>query len=160
MSLMRAMMLIVLSAMTAPAADPPAAGPRLADLDWMVGSWSRESRRGTLRENWTRLSETTWEGRACLVPKEGGACVPIEDLLLVEMGGGIFYIPKVAENDYPVPFRLTRLEGRSVEFENPEHDFPTKISYTLTEDGTLLAAIDGPGDDGEPRRIEFRFRRP
>jgi hypothetical protein len=44
-------------------------------------------------------------------------------------------------------------------FENPQHDFPTKIVYGLQADGSLLAAIEGPGRDGKPRRVEYPYKR-
>jgi hypothetical protein len=56
-------------------------------------------------------------------------------------------------------FRLVRVDGNSVVFENPHHDFPQRIGYTLNADGSLTAFIEGPGRDGRPRRIEFPYRR-
>jgi len=43
-------------------------------------------------------------------------------------------------------------------FENPQHDFPQRISYKLNPDGTLLAAIDGT-KAGKIRRVEFPYKR-
>ena len=138
----------------------PGGASRMDELGWLLGTWKRESRQGTAYEVWTRLGERVHEGRGFVVPKEGSERVPLEDLLLVEMGGDVFYISKVAENPYPVGFRLTSTRKREAVFENPQHDFPKKISYKLQEDGTLLAAIEGPGGEGgQPRRIEYRFVR-
>ena len=39
-------------------------------------------------------------------------------------------------------------------FENPNHDFPQKISYK-NEDGNLHAWIEGPGKDGNWKKIDF-----
>jgi len=43
-------------------------------------------------------------------------------------------------------------------FENPEHDFPRRISYARPDESRLLASIEGPRN-GTPRRIEFVFTR-
>ena len=56
-------------------------------------------------------------------------------------------------------FKLTSLKGGEAIFENPEHDFPKKIVYARQPDGSLLAAIEGPGRDGKPRRVEYPFKR-
>src|SRR5262245_37385599 len=134
-----------------------AGASRLEELGWLLGTWERESRQGTAYEVWVRLGERVQEGHGYVV-KVGGEHVPLEDLLLVEMGGDIFYISKVAENAYPIGFRLTSAGAREAVFENPQHDFPKVISYRLQEDGTLLAAIEGPGGEGgQPKRVEYRF---
>jgi len=149
--------LTVLTFAGAAAAEPET---KLDQLAWLIGNWKRDGRRGAIHESWTRLGDRVLEGRSYRTDEPGAAAVPLEDLLLTEMGGEVFYISKVSENRYPVPFRLVALEGRSAVFENPEHDFPQRISYELRGDGTLLAAIEGPGGaNGAPRRIEFRFVR-
>ena len=45
-----------------------------------------------------------------------------------------------------VSFKLTKLEGESAVFENPEHDHPKIIRYRKGEDGSLTARIEG--DEG------------
>jgi hypothetical protein len=40
----------------------------------------------------------------------------------------------------PVPFRLVRLDADAVVFENPQHDFPQRISYRH-EPNRLIATI-------------------
>ena len=134
-------------------------GSGLDGLEWLVGGWKREGPSGTVHEQWTRRSDGVFEGRAWRQgPEPGSAAVPLEDLLLAEMGGERFYIAKVAENPYPVAFRLVTLEGHSAVFENPEHDFPQRIAYVLQEDGTLLVTVEGPGGaDGS--RTTFHFVR-
>ncbi|HET9481358.1 MAG TPA: DUF6265 family protein [Candidatus Polarisedimenticolia bacterium] len=158
------------AATAAPAAATPAAAgeggqapARLRSLDWLLGSWVREGRRVAVHEVWTRLSDRTFEGESFSVSKEDGRKTPMEDLRLVEMGGDVFYVPKVAGNPYPVAFRLVAHKDGEALFENPGHDFPTRIGYRLEPDGTLLAFIEGPAEPGSPggaaRRIDFSFRR-
>jgi hypothetical protein len=53
-------------------------------------------------------------------------------------------------------FALTHIDNRSATFENPAHDFPKAIRYTLQPDGTLEAVVSsGPKEKG----IAFRFTR-
>lgn len=42
--------------------------------------------------------------------------------------------------------------------ENPEHDFPQRIGYTLDNEKQLTAFIEGPSPKtGEWKKIEFKF---
>lgn len=58
----------------------------------------------------------------------------------------------------PTPFRLLRIGEHEAVFENPEHDFPQRITYSRPEASRLLVGIEGPGK-GERRKIEFAFSR-
>jgi hypothetical protein len=140
-------------------AAPLSWGGDLSQLDWLSGQWVRQGRRGVIHESWQRLSERTFEGSSWIVSGEDGSERRLESLLLVEMEGELFYIPKVEENEYPVPFRETSLEAGRVVFENATHDFPQKIVYERDGDDGLKVTIEGPGDGGETRQVEFVFRR-
>ena len=54
-----------------------------------------------------------------------------------------------------VPFRIVELEPNSVVFENPKHDYPTRISYRL-EGKTMVATTSGPGGSNVQT---WRYRR-
>jgi len=131
----------------------------LEDLDWIVGTWKREGRRGEVYESWRRLSDRTVEGDSWIVSSSDGKEHPLESLLLVEMSGEVFYIPKVAENEYPVPFRRTSMEAGRVVFENPTHDFPQTIVYQRDGDDGLTVTILGPIEGERSGKVEFHFRR-
>jgi hypothetical protein len=66
-----------------------------------------------------------------------------ETIELLWEGDDIFYIPTVKGNAGPVRFKLTENNGQSAVFENPEHDFPTKITYENRGDSMLYAKISG-----------------
>lgn len=59
----------------------------------------------------------------------------------------------VPENQEPVYFKFTTLTDSTFVCENPDHDFPKKISYTLKEN-RLTALLSGGG-----REVEFLFER-
>jgi hypothetical protein len=143
--------LVALVALGVATSAVPLEAASLEGLAWLLGRWEREARSGTAVEEWRRLGERVFAGEGAMTSAAGERRV-FEELLLVEMGGDVFYVAKVSENAYPVPFRLTALEGRRAVFENPEHDFPKTITYSLLDDGTLLAVTAGDG-----REIEFRF---
>jgi hypothetical protein len=132
--------------------------PRLTELSWLLGSWKHESANSTTYETWRKLSDLTFEGESWRVSKTTRQRVFGEALLLAEMASEIFYIPKVPENPYPVAFKLTSSGPGEAVFENPKHDFPQKIRYTLNEDRTMTAIVEGTLN-GQQRRLEFRYQR-
>jgi hypothetical protein len=85
--------------------------------------------------------------------------VSTEALLVVEMAGEVYYIPKPRENEYPVAFKLISATDSVFVFENTSHDFPQRITYRRTGDDSMVAEISGPGSDGEEMKIEFVFTR-
>lgn len=134
--------------------------PNLKDFEWLLGTWKRESAKSVTLESWRKLSERTFEGEGVRRSKATGDSVLVESLLLAEMRGEIFYLAKVAENRLPVAFRLTSLEGGRAVFENPEHDFPQRITYIRNADGSLLVITAGKvGGQGEAKQIEFSFQK-
>lgn len=141
------------------AVEPQGSHHGIEGLDWIVGNWRRESRRGVVYESWKRLSDRTFEGDSWIVSNTDGERYPLESLLLVEMAGELFYIPKVAENEYPVPFRRVSMEPGRVVFENPTHDFPQRITYQRSRDDGLRVTIEGPVEGEESRQVDFLFRR-
>jgi hypothetical protein len=87
-----------------------------------------------------------------------GRTVEYEFLLLrLDSAGDIFYVAKPSGQP-EASFKLIRATATEAVFENPQHDFPQRISYTLKPDGTLLAAIEGQ-KDGKTRRVEFPYQR-
>jgi hypothetical protein len=122
----------------------------------MLGSWKLESARNSTIEQWRRFSDRTFEGTSERISKSTGDVTFREDLLLVVMGEEVFYIPKVAENEYPVPFKMISIESDRVTFENPSHDFPQRIVYVLNADGSMTATVSGV-EGGEENEIVFHY---
>lgn len=136
----------------------PPDGSGLKELTWLLGTWKRDTAKSVTYESWRRLSSRTFEGESHRIAKATGDTVFTEYLLLAEMGSEVFYIPKVAENEYPVPFKLISSENDRVIFDNPDHDFPQRITYQRNAEGSLTALVGGKLD-GEDKQIEFRFTR-
>ena len=120
-------------------AQAPAARPTLQDFAWMAAA-------GGLMMGMARNIQ-------------GGKVLEYEfTLLRQEPNGDIFYIASPSKQT-ETAFKLTSLRDGEAVFENPQHDFPKKIVYARQADGSLLAAIEGPGRDGKPRRVEYPFKR-
>jgi hypothetical protein len=118
----------------------------LAPMQWLLGEWHAEGGATTWRESWGALDAKTWEGAGIESSKSDPARQSVEDLRLVEMGGGVFYVAKVAHNELPVAFRLVECgEGRLV-FSNPAHDFPKRLEYLRQPGDRLKVHVsDGSG---------------
>ncbi len=126
---------------------------KLETLSWMEGRWNRTNvKEGeTAFEQWVVVSPHELKGVG--VTLRGTDTVFVESLRIVPEGDDITYIAEVPHNDRPVKFRLTTLSDRAFVCENPDHDFPKKIAYTL-EGEKLKAKISGNG-----REMEFEFVR-
>lgn len=126
------------------------------DFSWLLGTWKHETANSTTFETWRKLSDKTFEGESWRVNKATQQRVFGESLLLAEMGGEIFYLPKTADNPMPVAFKLISSSASEAVFENPKHDFPQKIRYQRNTDGTVTATVSG-AMNGQPRQLEFKY---
>ena len=138
-------------------AQTPAARPTLQDFAWLAGHWRIEEADRLVDEQWMAPAGGLMMGMARNV--QGGKVREYEfTLLRQEANGDIFYVASPSKQT-ETSFKLTSLRSGEAVFENPEHDFPKKVIYAKQADGSLLAAIEGPGRDGKPRRVEYPFKR-
>jgi hypothetical protein len=63
---------------------------------------------------------------------------------------GIVYLAAPLGRHPPTPFRLTHTSAGVAVFSNPDHDFPTRISYELDATGRLHATVSGSDDVSQP----------
>jgi hypothetical protein len=138
-------------------AQAPAAKPTLQDFAWLAGHWRIEQSDRLVDEQWMAPSGGLMMGMARNV--QAGKVREYEfTLLRQEPNGDIVYVASPSKQTQTT-FKLTSLRDGEAVFENPEHDFPKKIVYARKPDGSLLAAIEGPGRDGKTRRVEYPFKR-
>ncbi|GAA4465779.1 hypothetical protein GCM10023093_18540 [Nemorincola caseinilytica] len=123
-------------------ADAPPAAASLKDLQWLNGWWQKVTPDGIVFEIWSAAGETM-AGKSGFI--KGKDTMLAETMVLEMRGADIYYIPTVKDqnNGQPVPFRLTTAAADSFVFENPEHDFPSKIVYRKTSETALIATISG-----------------
>ncbi|PTR00847.1 hypothetical protein C8P68_10175 [Mucilaginibacter yixingensis] len=120
-------------------------------LHWLAGTWqSTNNKPGEIdTETWQIASTTTMTGTG--ITLKGKDTVFVEHLQLVVNGNAIYYMARVGKSLKAVPFKLTQITADSFTCENPEHDFPKKITYQL-EGNRIKAAISG---DGKAINYEF-----
>lgn len=130
--------------------------PTIDALAWLAGTWSFERNGRVVTERWTAPAGGMMMGTSQTVAN--GKTTEYEFIALrADANGDLVYVAKPSRQP-EAAFKLVRVTEREVVFENPQHDFPQRISYTLKPDGTLLAAIEGTRN-GKSRRVEFPYRR-
>ena len=121
-------------------------------LLWIVESWVSAEGESRSYEEWKKTDDNLYEGSSKTI--KDGAVTFSEILKIEKTPEGIFYTADVSHNPGPVRFKLTECNDSTAVFENPEHDYPRKITYKL-EEGNLHAFIEGPGKDGSNKKIDF-----
>ena len=123
---------------------------------WMAGRWCGGSAGTSIEEVW--------------LPPAGGYMIGMSrtvstqqrreefEFLRVAMRDGVATYLAQPQGGPVVAFRQTQAGEQSMRFENPAHDFPTRVEYRRTAGG-LHAEIAGPGKDGRERVIGFDYTR-
>lgn len=132
----------------------PQQGPvhSVTEVGWLAGCWTMTTGSRSVTEHWLGPEGGTMIGVSRTV--SSGNTVEYEFLLIRQAPGGLEYVAKPSRQPEAV-FTSTAVSSSEIVFENPAHDFPTRIAYSK-RNGRLLAAISGT-IDGKPRRIEFRY---
>jgi hypothetical protein len=110
-------------------------------LNWINHSWRVESDTSITTESWRSVSDASFEGLGQTTDSQTGEVTFSESLRILQMADEIFFLAKVAENPYPVPFKLIACTDGSAVFSNPGHDFPQRLEYKLEEDKTLRVNV-------------------
>jgi hypothetical protein len=122
---------------------------------WLQGCWATERDGRTIEEQWLSPRASSMLGVSRTT--SGAALVEYEMVLIRERGEQLSYEAHPSDRE-PGVFMSTRVGTRSILFENLKHEFPQRIGYERPTADRLLAWIDGV-QDGQTRRIEFRYER-
>jgi hypothetical protein len=138
--------------------NEPIKPKKIAQANWLVGTWSSTSGERSNYELWNKHNDSTYVGRSYSI--QNGDTVSAESIKLVQQGEEINYIPTVQgqNNDMPVTFKLVSLDSSKLIFENPAHDFPQIITYWRVSPDSLIAEISGV-INGEHQAQKFPMRR-
>lgn len=151
---MKNLLLITFCMLLAPAMyAQKGASSQFKKLHWLAGRWkSTNNKPGqTGSETWTNVSPGKMAGFS--VTLKGKDTVFVERSVLEIKGDFIFYTVMVNGNAKPISFKLTGVTDDSFVCENPQYDFPKKITYKLTGN-RIYATISGNG-----KTIPYNFVR-
>lgn len=124
----------------------------------LEGTWEMPFEGTSVFERWEKVNDTLMRGWSYEI--SDGDSVLTETIQIIATDSGTFYVPVVTEQNEgaPVFFKLTSRESDGWVFENPEHDFPTRIEYHFLSNDQLAAAVSGEVN-GEMRSLEFNYRK-
>ena len=151
--------LLLIAAFFSSCGSPATSGKSKKNLDefkWFLGNWKGTMQEMVVYENWKAENENSFDGEGFVMAEKD--TMFHESTKLQVQGEDIVYIADVPGNPAPVPFKLTSYKKNIAVFENPEHDFPKTIIYTLVTPDSLVATIQG-NEDGKPRKEEFYFKK-
>ena len=149
------MTLALVVALILSGAHPSPAAVDISSLDWLAGCWTGTMQGRHVEEHWMKPAGGTMFGMSRTVADD--KTVAFEFLELRQQGTGLAYIARPSGQPQAV-FQWVTGDRASARFENPTHDFPQVITYTLNPDGSLLARIEGTSK-GKRRAVDFPMRR-
>jgi uncharacterized protein DUF6265 len=136
-----------------PAIPPAPVAARLSQIEWLGGVWIGTTGTSAFEERWTPPGGGSMLAVARTL--RNGVMNAFEFLCIVERNGGLVYSAMPNGRQPATDFTLTKIEASSLTFENPAHDFPKMIRYTLSADGTLEAVISGT-EKQKPQVFRFK----
>jgi hypothetical protein len=133
---------------------------KIKEVDWLLGIWQNETENGTFTEAWWVSENTSKEGYTYKMLEAFSTLIKDQDTLfseevaLFKMDKWIYTVMANGQNnDKAVVFTATKNSANELVFENPDHDFPKKITYTLMTPDSLYAEISG---DGKKQGFPFK----
>lgn len=136
-SMFKAFILLVVAMVGAPTPHPTVTS---ADFDWLLGKWDGTSGGAKITETWAKQSNDLFTASGFVIA--GKDTVVKENLRIQKLGDHWAFISIINKN-HPILFTLVSAENNVFTFENKEHDFPQRIVYSKTDEGDLLAWIEG-----------------
>jgi hypothetical protein len=128
----------------------------LARVGWLAGCW--ESRNGgqVIMEMWSPPAGGLMVGASRTVA--GGQARAWEHLRLRSDGEALVYTA-IPSGQTETDFRSTAITDTSFVVENPEHDFPQRITYTRINADSAAALVEAKGPDGGMRGFSLAWSR-
>jgi hypothetical protein len=124
-------------------------------LAWLSGCWEASSASQVIEEHWTEPRGNSMLGMNRTI--RDGSLASYELVIIREDEDGLVF--EAHPSGQAIAYFPARLVSDTLAvFENPEHDFPQRISYALNGADSLLAWIEGESG-GAMRRIDFGYRR-
>lgn len=142
--------------MPAHAVDTPIAATEAAHpWAWMVGCWAQQQDDERVTECWLAPDGSSMFGINKTV--RGGRTVAYEYLRIEFEPKGTTYFASPMGRTPPTAFRLVSHTDGVAVFENPEHDFPRRITYR--RDGDVLHARAEGAMTGKPLALTWSWER-
>lgn len=131
----------------------------LEKVSWFVGEWSNKSSEGELTERWNKENDSVYHGESYFVVG-GKDTVFAEHVKLWDVNGTLTYTVTVPNQNKgkAVDFEMTSSSDNQIVFENPKHDYPSKIIYNKVGNDSIVAEISGI-QKGKPASEKFKMKK-
>ncbi len=131
---------------------------KIVAADWLLGNWENKSDDGHLLESWKKVNDSLYHGESYFI--KGKDTLHFEKIQMKQKGEALFYIATVKgqNNDKPVTFIHNDTIEKQLVFENPKHDFPQKIVYSLITEDSIVIQISGI-QQGKPSSEQFSMKK-
>ena len=136
------------------ASRPGADGP-LERIGWMAGCFEQRAGERLIEEHRMGLRGGAMPGMGRTT--SAGKLVEYEFTLIREREGKLVYEAQPGGGPATI-FEATAVDGDSVVFAAPAHDFPQVVGYRRAGADSVVAWVGGT-IQGKARRIEFPYRR-
>jgi hypothetical protein len=130
----------------------------VSQFNWLFGSWAMKETDGIVTEQWKPVNDSLMEGSSDFI--KGDSTIPFEKIKLLRREENFYYAAQAAgQNDgQPVEFKLTSFSDTGFVAENPQHDFPKRITYRLVNQDSIHAFVDG-GPAMPEKKSDFYYSR-
>jgi hypothetical protein len=135
----------------ASAQDRPTA--EIGRVAWIGGCWQLTRGGEVIDEQWMAPRAGVMLGMARTVRNDR---VTSREFVVIRVLDGRLVYEANPSGQAPATFTATSVAGDRVVFENPEHDYPKRITYARQASGALLASVD---DGKGGKRIEYPYVR-
>lgn len=112
----------------------------ISHVSWLAGDWVAHTADGRVEELWSTPAGGAMMGMTRVT--SGGAMHFFEFLRLVKDGGNLVMIVR-PQGQEETRFTLKGRQWRAATFENPGHDFPRTVTYTLHGDDSMTVTLTG-----------------
>lgn len=130
--------------------------PSLAGLSWLSGCWRANLEGTILEEHWSWPTAGTLVGFSRAVEQE--ETVFIEFSTIAATAEGVFYTAFLPASNKMISFKMTSADSCSLNFANPEHDFPQTIRYQRLADDKLLVQLRGV-ENGQEKEESYAMQK-
>jgi len=122
---------------------------------WLEGEWETGKSDGFTGETWTTENDTLMSGKG--LTQTHGVVMVTEEIAIFISQDEMFYRARVPDQNEgkAILFKATYSDHDHLVFENPDHDFPTRIVYKLKSNNSLEINISGR-DEKDSRTIELQ----
>lgn len=126
---------------------------QLKKASWFIGNWENISKEATFKEFWNKKNDSTYFAESIVIVEKDTVFYEQMDLFQKSDSLIMKISVKNQNKEKPVSFYLTKANENELTFENPKHDFPTKIVYSKITNDSIVGAIYGKKEGKEMSEI-------